>query len=330
MAETSSTAEAHACAVCLGRFASKNKLFRHLSESRCCGALASQPDEHAPKSKKARRVCGRIQVSVAQHDRDVEPDDCLLPEKLRLIKLAGIETEHPICICGCEEPGGGASIIPRDVLRALRVMAMSETELYFAGGPTPKDWAASECTGMSIRNEIRALNHLRKLIRANDASHKAKRQCRQGLLKEVDKTLADIFNAHLPAEAPTLVTDPLERLACERFESWCRDVGISTKLSIKDFPGLGRGMAATEDLSAGEVVINTPTSVFLNTERLEESRFAHVFAGVKGLDERASHILLVLMEFAALQTSKWQAYLEACPLAFDNALTLRYSVYLLC
>ena len=51
-----------------------------------------------------------------------------------------------------QEPGGGASFIPRDVLRALRVMAMTETELYFAGGPTAKDWAAS--VGILVDSEI--------------------------------------------------------------------------------------------------------------------------------------------------------------------------------
>lgn len=53
-----------------------------------------------------------------------------------------------------------------------RTQAMTETELYFAGGPDLSTWAEGECKGMTVRNEIRALNHLRKLLRANDASYK--------------------------------------------------------------------------------------------------------------------------------------------------------------
>jgi hypothetical protein len=174
------------CKVCGGAFKSKNKLFKHLKSSDDCQvpskakALFPKKDKGEPQqptAKKARTgaaaahggkggVCGRCHVSIAQQDFDVEPDGALLPEKLRLIKLAGVDTEEHICVCGCQGTGGAAGdLIPAEVMKAVRVLAMTETELYFAGGPTVEAWAASDCKGMSIRNEIRALNHLRKLIR---------------------------------------------------------------------------------------------------------------------------------------------------------------------
>ena len=63
--------------------------------------------------------CGRITVPIATLDTDVEPDDCMLREKLRLIALAGIDTKDPVLVCGCAE---SEEKIPRDVLRALRVL----------------------------------------------------------------------------------------------------------------------------------------------------------------------------------------------------------------
>jgi hypothetical protein len=43
---------------------------------------------------------------------------------------------------------------------------------------------------------------------------------------------------------------------------------------------------------------------------------------VAGLDETTSHVLLVLMERAALETSPWREYLSSCPASFGNALEL--------
>jgi len=64
--------------------------------------------------------CGRCTVSLAGVDADVEPDGCMLPEKLRLLELAGIDTSAgPVPVCGCRAAG---ELIPRDVLRALRVL----------------------------------------------------------------------------------------------------------------------------------------------------------------------------------------------------------------
>ena len=173
---------AHTCGVCGEAFPSKNKLFKHLKGGGGCGgparagaaaAAAQPPPDKRPRLAAAAAPCGRVQVSIASLDSDVEPDACLLPEKLRLIRLAGIEPDAPVTICGCACSHGGqgragagscgdaTGAIPRDLLRALRVLAMTETELYFAGGPDVGAWAASECRGMSVRNEIRALNHLR-------------------------------------------------------------------------------------------------------------------------------------------------------------------------
>jgi hypothetical protein len=338
-------AKAHTCGVCGEDFPSKNKLFRHLKGGGSCGRLAAGADAPdasplfnayiPPPSKKPRlaETCGRVQVSIASLDSDVEPDDCLLSEKLRIIRLAGIDPDAPITICGCScsqaeqgkaGPGGGETegTIPRDLLRALRVLAMTETEVYFAGGPDESAWAASECKGMSVRNEIRALNHLRKLVRANDASYKAKRVCRQGLLDLVARMTANVYAQHLPPETGLQISDPADRSACERFEKWSKEAGIAASLCLREFASSGRGMAAGGDLKQGQVILKTPASVFLNTGALAKSRFAHVFRAVQGLDERAQHILLLLMEYGDRESSPWRYYLESCPASFDNALTM--------
>ena len=328
-------AKAHKCGVCGEDFPSKNKLFKHLKDGGCCARLAAGADapdasRHLSKKPRLAETCGRVQVSIASLDSDVEPDDCLLPEKLRIIRLAGIDPDAPITICGCSSkagkagPGGGdpAGTIPRDLLRALRVLAMTETEVYFAGGPDESAWAASECKGMSVRNEIRALNHLRKLVRANDASYKAKRVCRQGLLDLVARMIAEVYSQHLPPEKGLPISDPADRSACERFEKWSKEAGISASLCLREFASSGRGMAAGGDLKQGQIILTTPASVFLNTGALEKSRFAHVFRAVQGLDERAQHILLLLMEYGDRESSPWRYYLESCPASFDNALTM--------
>lgn len=118
------------CKVCDVAFDSKNKLFKHLKSSDGCQvpskvkALFPKQDKgEAPQQpvKKARTstLCGRCHVSIAQQDCDVEPDESLLPEKLRLIKLAGINTDTPIAVCGCDATGGTADegLIPAEVMR---------------------------------------------------------------------------------------------------------------------------------------------------------------------------------------------------------------------
>ena len=135
---------------------------------------------------------------------------------------------------------------------------MTETELYFAGGPDVSSWAASDCKGLSVRNEIRALNHLRKLLRANDASYKAKRQCRQGLLQEVDRRMAAIYKAHLPAEDGAPGSAIRRDARHQDFDEWCRGAGIITDLTAQEFASTGRGMAAKMDLKAGAVIVTTP------------------------------------------------------------------------
>ena len=80
--------------------------------------MSAMSTAHIYRTAPAKSACGRVCVSIANLDADVEPDDCMLGEKLRLIELAGIETKDPIHLCGC----GADTEIPRDVLRALRVL----------------------------------------------------------------------------------------------------------------------------------------------------------------------------------------------------------------
>lgn len=44
---------------------------------------------------------------------------------------------------------------------------------------------------------------------------------------------------------------------------------------------IGRGMAASRDLQVGEVIVSTPHYLFLNTEDIQSSRFAHVILQVR-------------------------------------------------
>ena len=266
----------------------------------------------------------RVQVSLATLDADIEPDGCLLEEKLRLIQLAGIETANPVFLCGCggAAEGAGGVDLPRDVLRAMRVLVMTETEVYFAGGPDAEAWARSDCVGMSARNEIRALHHLRKQLRANDVPFKAKRLCRQGLLDEVDRRLRAVFADNLPRQRSSPLPDDASRASAAAFESWAAAHGVSSALTVRQFPGTGRGMAARGALKAGDVVVRVPANLFLNTEAVPSSRFASVMQAIKGVDERAQHVLLLLLEDLHRPSSPWKEYLAACPQHFTNALSL--------
>ena len=329
--------------VCGDSFASKNKLFAHLrASSACAGRVprkAAAADAGPAPCKKAKSApgCGvlaaggarnsgahRVQVSLATLDADIEPDGCLLEEKLRLIQLAGIETANPVFLCGCggAAEGAGGVDLPRDVLRAMRILVMTETEVYFAGGPDAEAWARSDCVGMSARNEIRALHHLRKQLRANDVPFKAKRLCRQGLLDEVDRRLRAVFADNLPRQRGSPLPDDAARASAAAFESWAEAHGMSSGLTVRQFPGTGRGMAARGALKAGDVVVRVPANLFLNTEAVSSSRFASVMQAIKGVDERAQHLLLLLLEDLHRPSSPWKEYLAACPQHFTNALSL--------
>jgi hypothetical protein len=189
---------------------------------------------------------------------------------------------------------------------------MTETEVYFAqfgrsgkdvDGPRdpPKPEAAVPI--VSSRNEIRAMTHLSKLLKAEAGG--ADDECRSKCIQQVIGITHAVSLSGLPDDDGLPVSDETEAAACVAFEEWCKDEGVSTSLVVRDFKSTGRGLAASRDLEAGENVIRTPFHLFLNTEDVATSRFAHVFNSVRGLDERASHILMVMMEKADSANSPW-------------------------
>ena len=97
--------------------------------------------------KRARKGCPGIVISIDQSDPDADPDDPLLDERYNVMDLAGLDPAKKFTVCGCyaksqhldfveaeytNEPGSG--IFQPELLRAMRILCMNETELYFAGG----------------------------------------------------------------------------------------------------------------------------------------------------------------------------------------------------
>ena len=113
----------------------------------------------------------------------------------QVLARLGIDTTSERIVCSC----GGRSVVDDETLMALRVLAHSEVELYFAGDTdsvqAPDQFSprsrrpglrapsspvlltsssdaqvtgdrAHSCRGMSPRTEIRALDHLRKMVRS--------------------------------------------------------------------------------------------------------------------------------------------------------------------
>jgi len=189
---------------------------------------------------------------------------------------------------------------------------MTETELYFAqfgrsgkdvDGPQDATKSGEAVPIVTYRNEIRAMTHLSKLVKTQGAG--ADDECRSKCIQQIIGIIHAVSLSGLPDDDGLPVSDETEAAACVAFEDWCKDEGVSTSLVVRDFKSTGRGLAASRDLEAGENVIRTPFHLFLNTEDVATSRFAHVFNAVRGLDERASHILMLMMEKADSANSPW-------------------------
>jgi len=263
--------------------------------------------------KRQRVGCGLVRVRLQRPDADLEPDESMVESKVSLIRSLGLQVPEEYELCAC--PGEGKDMaLPLGLLTTLRVFAMTETELYFT--PSGKGEKIEEdipCA--SARNEIRALTHLSNLLSAQEPNG-----CLVACKDAVVSMLLARTRVDLPQDEGKPVQDAAEAAACEEFEQWCGENGVSAALQICEFAGTGRGMAASRDVAPGETIVSTPHYLFLNTEDIQSSRFAHIFMQVKGLDERSMHILMVLMERGDVENSPWKSYLKSCPQEVLNGL----------
>ena len=216
-----------------------------------------KPSPQAGKTKSGRdSYKNELTKRFGSKYRDADNTKTLMSELMSLGKA------YDVCSCcdGTVDSVGSPedSPFPSKLLQTLRILSMSEVELYFAGYGEPKHEEK-----ISPRNEIRSLVYLRKLLAALPES-----PCRNACVSRVTTMISQMFDANLPNDPGMPIDDEEEAACCRRFEGWCVKEGVSTALTVRSFPGTGRGMAAARDLGAGETIISIPTSLFLNTEGL--------------------------------------------------------------
>ncbi|KAF9578171.1 SET domain-containing protein 4, partial [Lunasporangiospora selenospora] len=110
----------------------------------------------------------------------------------------------------------------------------------------------------------------------------------------------------------------------KEFLAWLKSMGCpKTKLTLAEFSNTGRGMMATKDIKAGEVIIEVPERNLVTLKSLQANYGARIKRFGKPINSHmiiALHIALLLQ---APEKSGWFPYLRMLPKKFDT-MPVRY------
>ncbi|KAG0250473.1 SET domain-containing protein 4, partial [Mortierella polycephala] len=113
------------------------------------------------------------------------------------------------------------------------------------------------------------------------------------------------------------------------FLDWLKNMGCPrTKLTLAEFSNTGRGMMATKNIKAGEVIVQVPERNLVTMKSLQSIYGARINRFGKKVN---SHMIIALHIALLVQTgekSGWQPYLRMLPKRF-NTMPVRYPPELL-
>ncbi|KAG0000948.1 SET domain-containing protein 4, partial [Entomortierella chlamydospora] len=108
------------------------------------------------------------------------------------------------------------------------------------------------------------------------------------------------------------------------FLDWLKQMGCpKTKLTLAEFSNTGRGMMATKDIKAGEVIVQVPESNLVTMKSLEAIYGSRIVRAKKKINSHmiiALHIALMMQDPEKLG---WLPYLRLLPKKFDT-MPIRY------
>ncbi|KAG0339218.1 SET domain-containing protein 4 [Podila horticola] len=108
------------------------------------------------------------------------------------------------------------------------------------------------------------------------------------------------------------------------FLQWLKDLGCpKTKLTLAEFSNTGRGMMATKDIKAGEVMIQVPERNLVTLKSLQSTYGPRIARFGKKINSHMVIALHIALLVQAPEKSGWLPYLRMLPKKFDT-MPVRY------
>ncbi|KAF9934786.1 SET domain-containing protein 4 [Linnemannia zychae] len=113
------------------------------------------------------------------------------------------------------------------------------------------------------------------------------------------------------------------------FLAWLKNMGCpKTKLTLAEFSNTGRGMMATKDIKAGEVIVQVPEKNLVTMKSLQSTYGARINRFGKKVNSHMIIALHIALLVQAPERSGWLPYLRMLPKKFDT-MPIRYPPELL-
>ncbi|KAF9384069.1 SET domain-containing protein 4 [Podila verticillata] len=108
------------------------------------------------------------------------------------------------------------------------------------------------------------------------------------------------------------------------FLQWLKNMGCpKTKLTLADFSNTGRGMMATKDIKAGEVIVQVPERNLVTLKTLQSTYGPRIARFGKKINSHMVIALHIALLVQAPEKSGWLPYLRLLPKRFDT-MPVRY------
>ncbi|KAG9072033.1 SET domain-containing protein 4 [Linnemannia hyalina] len=108
------------------------------------------------------------------------------------------------------------------------------------------------------------------------------------------------------------------------FLEWLKNMGCPrTKLTLAEFSNTGRGMMATKDIKAGEVIVQVPEQNLVTMKSLQSTYGARIARFGKKVNSHMIIALHIALLVQAPERSGWLPYLRLLPKKFDT-MPVRY------
>ncbi|KAF9907893.1 SET domain-containing protein 4 [Linnemannia zychae] len=108
------------------------------------------------------------------------------------------------------------------------------------------------------------------------------------------------------------------------FLEWLKNMGCPrTKLTLAEFSNTGRGMMATKDIKAGEVIVQVPERNLVTMKSLQATYGARIARFGKKVNSHMIIALHIALMVQAPERSGWLPYLRMLPKKFDT-MPVRY------
>ncbi|KAG0198563.1 SET domain-containing protein 4 [Mortierella sp. GBA30] len=113
------------------------------------------------------------------------------------------------------------------------------------------------------------------------------------------------------------------------FLAWLKNMGCPrTKLTLAEFSNTGRGMMATKDIKAGEVIVQVPERNLVTMKTLQSLYGARIARFAKKVNSHMIIALHIALLVQSPEKSGWLPYLRLLPKKFDT-MPVRYPPELL-